>query len=102
MKKKRIMIFSLLVLFVVLLTITKPPSSSFDKWLSNKYSIECQGKECVLDSNNYKVIDSNIDNYFLFNKVGVKLEGKYESYLLVEGIGVLGGFVPFTYDARSE
>ncbi|MFS0824657.1 hypothetical protein [Bacillus sp. 1P02SD] len=102
MKKKRMIIFSLFVLFIILLTITKPSSASFTKWLSNEYSIECQAKECVLDSDNYKVINSDIENYFLFNKIGVKLEGKYESYLLVEGIGVLGGFVPFTYKALSE
>ncbi len=102
MSKKRIVYLSLFILLILILTLTKPSSDSFNNWLSNKYNLECQENECIRDSNNYKVVNIDIDNYFLFNKIGIKLQEEDGVFLLIEGLGIFGVFSTSTYKAFEE
>lgn len=102
MRKKRIVNLSLLILLILILTLTKPSSDSFNNWLSNKYNLECQENECVRDPNNYKVVNRDLDNYILFNKIGIKLQKEDGVFLLIEGIGIFGVFSTSTYKVFEE
>jgi hypothetical protein len=102
MSKKRIVYLSLLILLILILTLTKPSSDSFNNWLSNKYNLECQENECIRDSYNWKVVNRDLDNYFIFNKIGIKLKKEDGVFLLIEGIGVFGVFSTYTYKVFEE
>lgn len=102
MSKKRIILSSFLILLILFLSLTKPSPDTFNNWLSNKYNLECQENECVRDSNNYKVVNRDLDNFVLFNKIGIKLQEEDGVYLQIEGIGIFGVFSTFTYKVFEE
>ncbi|RBW68602.1 hypothetical protein [Bacillus taeanensis] len=101
-KKQKLMIATCLILFLIILAVTKPSPHTFDDWLTSEYNIECSGNECLLNSIHYKVVSKEIDDYFLFNKIGTELEREDGGFTFVEGIGILGRFIPFTYKPYYE
>lgn len=103
-KKRTFIIVSILILFLIILPLTKPSANSFNDWLTKKYNIDCNGRECLSKSNakSYKVVSKETDNYFLFNKTDIELQIEDGGFTFVEGIGVLGGFIPFTYKPYYE
>ncbi len=50
----------------------------------------------------YKVVSKETDNYFLFNKTEIELQITDSGFTFVEGIGVLGVFIPFIYKPYFE
>ena len=99
MNKKR-MIYSILaiILFFLILPLSKPSPETFNKWLANKYDTECIGDHCLYKNSKEKVVHRTIDDYFLINKMGVILEDEDGTRTLIEGIGILGTFLPFTFN----
>lgn len=105
MKKKRTYtIASFLILILILLPVTKPSSDSFNNWLTKKYNLECNERACLSTSNakKFRVVSKETDNYFLFNKTAIELQIEDDGYSFVEGIGILGGFIPLTYKPYYE
>ncbi|MFD1779934.1 hypothetical protein ACFSFW_14815 [Fredinandcohnia salidurans] len=101
MNKKPIIFFTLaLIIFFLILTLSKPSPESFNEWLSNKHDIECVGDKCINGNDNLTVADRTIDDYFFINKIGVKLYYEDGSVLLIEGLGILGTFSTFTFNIR--
>ncbi|THE11644.1 hypothetical protein E1I69_14440 [Bacillus timonensis] len=100
MKKKRIKIFTfaLIILFFLTLPLSKPSPETFNKWLANKYDTECIGDECEFKSSQEKVVHRTIDDYILINKMGIILEDEEGRRTLIEGIGIFGTFIPFTFN----
>ncbi|MFD1779117.1 hypothetical protein ACFSFW_10600 [Fredinandcohnia salidurans] len=99
MKKKRIIYFTLaIILFFLVLPLSKPSPETFNKWLANKYDTECVGDNCLYENSKEKVVHRTIDDYFFINKMGVILEDDAGTRTLIEGIGILGTFLPFTFN----
>lgn len=61
-------------------------------------------KEIVYQHNakKFRVVSKETDNYFLFNKTAIELQIEDDGYSFVEGIGILGGFIPLTYKPYYE
>ena len=96
--KKRIFIVLFVSLFFfVSLIISKPSNTSFENWIADEYQIECNGQECLLNSNKFQIVDRQYQNYLFFNKKSLKLERRDGTYLFVEGVGILGTFTLQTY-----
>ncbi len=64
----------------------------------NKYNIECIGDNCLYENSEGIVVHRTIDDYILINKMGIILEDEEGHRTLIEGIGVLGTFIPFTFN----
>ena len=106
-KKRRKIIFvvGIVILLLIAVRVTKPSANSFDDWLTKKYSIVCNDRECFAKFNeedSFKVVRRDADNYFLFNKMEIVFEYERGGFKLVEGIGVLGGYIPLTYKPYYE
>ncbi|MEN2766063.1 hypothetical protein [Ornithinibacillus xuwenensis] len=98
--KKRIKIFTsaLIILLFLTLLLSKPSPETFNKWLVEKYDIECIGDNCVNNNSQEKVVHRSTDDYILINKMGITLEDEEGRRTLIEGIGVFGTFIPFTFN----
>jgi prophage antirepressor-like protein len=103
-KKRTFIIVSILILFLIIFPVTKPSANSFNHWLTKKYDIDCTGRESLSTYNakRYKVVRMETDHYFLFNKTELELQIEDGGFAFVEGMGVLGGFIPFTYKPYYE
>ncbi|MEH7225907.1 hypothetical protein V7112_19010 [Bacillus sp. JJ1566] len=100
MSKKRIKIFTyvLIILLFLTLPLSKPSPEAFNKWLANKYDTECVGDNCEHKNSQEKVVHRTIDDYIFINKMGIILEDEEGRRTLIEGIGILGTFIPFTFN----
>jgi hypothetical protein len=100
MKRKRIKIsiFALFILLFLTLSLSKPSPDTFNKWLVNKYDTACSGNNCLYKNTQKKVVHRSIDDYLLINKMGIILEDEEGSRTLIEGIGIFGTFIPFTFN----
>ncbi len=85
-----------LIIFLLTLLLSKPSPENFNKWLSSKHGIECFGDKCINGGDKITVVDRTIDDYFLINKMGVKLQYDDGSVLIIEGLGIFGTFSTFT------
>jgi hypothetical protein len=104
-KKRTFTIVGVLIAFVVILSVTKPSGSSFNVWLTKEYGMECDAKKCSsnVSGNTYTIINKDAEDYFLFKMEEIELHNQQEGgFKFVEGIGVLGGFIPFTYKPYYE
>ncbi|MEK5442341.1 MULTISPECIES: hypothetical protein [unclassified Fredinandcohnia] len=99
MNRKRIIYFTLaIILFFLILPLSKPSTETFNKWLASKYDTECVGDNCLYNNSQEKVVNRTRDDYFFINKMGVILEDERGTRTLIEGIGIFGTFVPFTFN----
>lgn len=99
MKRKRIIIFTcaLILLLFLTLSLSRPSPETFSKWLENKYDIACNGDNCLYKNSQKKVVHRTVDDYILINKMGIILEDEDGTRTLIEGIGIFGTLIPFTY-----
>ncbi|MCC3357078.1 hypothetical protein [Bacillus sp. REN16] len=100
MKKKRTktFIYALIILLFLTLPFSKPSPETFNKWLAYKYDTECTGDNCEYKNSQEKVVHRTIDDYIFINKMGIILEDEEGSRTLIEGIGIFGTFIPFTFN----
>ncbi|MEN2465492.1 hypothetical protein [Ornithinibacillus sp. JPR2-1] len=100
MKRKRVKIFTFtfIILFFLTLLLSKPSPDTFNKWLVKNYDIDCIGDNCLYKKSQEKVVHRTIDDYILANRMGIILEDEEGRRTLIEGIGVFGTLIPFTYN----
>jgi hypothetical protein len=100
-----------LILLLLLLPITKPSEDTFYNWLSITHDTSCMNDICTFDSAALQIVEQEKDDYFLVNKIGIKLQDENpsyntylygNSYFLIEGIGIFGWFITFTYKPVYE
>lgn len=77
MSKKRIIYFTLaIILFFLVLPLSKTSPETFNKWLASKYDTECIENNCLYLNSKEKVVYRTIDDYFFINKMGVIMKMK--------------------------
>ncbi|MEH7380268.1 hypothetical protein V7138_07285 [Bacillus sp. JJ1533] len=96
MRKKQMILLTFSLIFLTL-PFSKPSSETFNEWLASKYDIECVGDDCEHENSKEKVVHRTKDDYIFINKMGVILEDEEGVRTLIEGIGVFGIFIPFTF-----
>jgi len=97
-KRTKIFILAFILLFFLTLSLSRPSADTFNKWLAKKYYIECIGDNCLHKNSEVRVVHRSIDDYFLINKMGIIIEDEEGIRTLIEGVGVFGTFIPFTYN----
>ncbi|WP_047985835.1 hypothetical protein [Ornithinibacillus californiensis] len=99
MKRKRIKIFfTIIIILFLTLSLSRPSPQTFNKWLVDKYDIECIGDKCLYMNYQEKIVHRTIKDYILINKMGIILEDEEGRRTLIEGIGIFGTFIPFTFN----
>lgn len=103
---------SIFIVFLFILPLAKPSNDSFTDWLADQHQFDCQEKECEFNSESLKmrdgktekvvyknverVVNRKSEDYYFFNKKSIKLEDEKGRLILIEAIGILGGYTTFT------
>lgn len=90
--------FTLILLLFLTLPLSKPSPETFNEWLGSRYDIECAGDNCFYRNSIEKVVHRTTDDYILINRMSVILEDEEGVRTLIEGVGIFGTFIPFTFN----
>ncbi len=99
--KYRVNVFitiSLIALSLLILFFEKPTNTAFNGWLAREFNIECKDQTCVLNAQEFKIVNREHTDYIFFNLKSIRLERNDGTFMLVESVEILGDFILLTFN----